>query len=109
MAEHAFGIMNKAPAAGKRYDSYEPEKYVLISVDDEWIQPLLPKLQKINCFWHSLDVEENGLAYCGITLIPPGSVDDFVEIIKEFPKLDNLKRLLLKAKAKGQFIIHYGL
>ena len=109
MAEHEFGMMDKAPAHGERYDNHEPEKYACISVDDDWIEPLLPKLNGIDFFWHSLDVPGKGLAYCGITLIPPESMEAVVGIIEETPGLGNLKKMLVEAKAKNRFVIHYGL
>lgn len=40
MATHEFGILPQAPAPGRRYDSYEPEKYRCISIDDEALAPL---------------------------------------------------------------------
>ena len=37
MPKHEFGIMQKSPATNKRYDSYEPEKYDCIVIDDDYI------------------------------------------------------------------------
>ncbi len=109
MAKHEFGIMNESPVYGVRYDSYEPEKYELISVDDAFIEPLLPALDCIDFFWHALEVQGRGLAYCGITLIPPQSLDAVIETVQTFPELCDLINLLIEAKRKFKFVIHYGL
>lgn len=41
MAKHEFGIMQEAPQAGQRYDSYEPWKYHCISVDDAYMEDIV--------------------------------------------------------------------
>ena len=109
MARHEFGIMDENPVAGERYDMYEPERFGMISVDDDFIEPLLPALDEIDYFWHTLDIPGKGLAYTGITLIPPTSVDAIVGVIENVPELFELKEVLLEAKSKNRFVIHYGL
>ena len=73
MPKHEFGIMKCAPAKGKIFEKYEPLKYNCISVDDEYILPLLEPLSNELFYWHTIDVTGKGLAYCGITLISPKS------------------------------------
>ena len=46
MAKHEFGIMPKAPG-NERYDCYEPEKYSVIAIDDEYIEPCLEEFDEI--------------------------------------------------------------
>lgn len=101
--------MERTPLKGERYDSYEPEKYHCIFVNDDHIEGLLGKLDEVDLYWHSLDVPGKGLAYCGITLIPPRSMPAFIDIIKDIRELDELKALMQKAKAENKYIIHYGL
>lgn len=108
MATHEFGIMHDDPKAGDRFDSYTPEKYELIQVDDELIEPLLDDLNNIDFYWHTLDVLGKGLAYTGITLIPPKSAKLFASIIED-DNLSQLKNLLIYAFSNDKFIIHYGL
>ena len=74
MAKHEFGIMPVAPQPGERYDQYGPWKYGCISVDDDYLEGIIEKLTSIDFYWHALSVEGKGLAYCGITLIPPSSL-----------------------------------
>ena len=109
MAKHEFGIMKTAPMPNKRYDAYEPEKYNCISVCDELIEPLLDRLSVVDCYWHSLEQAEKGLAYCGITLIPPSSMEQIVSLLEGNAGIDELKALLIKAKAADKFVIHFGI
>lgn len=108
MAKHEFGMMQSAPKLGKRYDEYEPQKYRCISVDDDDVETIAPGLNHIDCYWHTLDVPAKGLAYTGITLIPPTSIQAFTAVIKETGKLIALKKLLEKALAENKWVIHFG-
>lgn len=109
MAKHEFGIMNKAPSAGKRYDAYDPNKYNCIPVDDDYMEAVAAELQNLHCYWHSLDVPQKGLAYCGITLIPSESLESFISVIENHDGFEPLKQLAQKALDEGKYIIHYGL
>ena len=37
MPKHEFGIMQKEPSFYEHYDTYEPQKYNCIAVDDDFI------------------------------------------------------------------------
>ena len=52
---------------------------------------------------------ELGLAYYGITLIPPETLDAYLEIVWKNPKLSELAALLIEAKEKHAFVIHFGI
>ena len=107
MAKHEFGIMPTAPQKGQRYDDYLPQKYNCITVDDKHIENL--DLEHIDFFWHTLDVGGKGLAYCGVTLIPPESMPQFITVINGIPALSELKSLLQKAHTESRWVIHFGL
>ena len=109
MAKHEFGIMLDAPQPGQRYDTYEPWKYDCISVDDDYLEGAAEKLALIDFYWHTLSNKGKGLAYCGITLIPPGSLSAFIQSIADVPELRELKSILEKASADNKWVIHYGL
>ena len=109
MSRHEFGTMRIAPEKGIRYDRYEPQKYNCISVDDDDLMPLLERLGRIRCYWHTLDRPEFGLAYCGITLIPPESLDVFLEAVWDQPALSDLAALLKQAEGTQSFVIHFGI
>ena len=60
-------------------------------------------------YWHTLYVKEKGLAYCGVTLIPPESIKNFIIIIKDIYELSDLKELSEKALNENKWMIHFGL
>lgn len=109
MTAHEFGIMQTEPEYGNQFEKYEPEKYGCISVNDDCIEPLLKQLKKVDFYWHSLDALEKGLAYHGITLIPPSSFDGMLAIIKNKAGMQELEDLLRKAKSQNKFVIHFGI
>ena len=111
MAKHEFGIMQIPPEKGERFDFYEPEKYNCIYIDDDYIEPLLAELQTVACYWHTLLKPEKGLAYYGITLIAPQSIDSLINILVSrnkqvyFPVIN----LFRQALEEGKYIIHFGI
>lgn len=110
MAKHEFGIMQDAPQQGKRYDEcYEPQKYACVSVDDDYLDGIVAKLEAFDFYWHTLSVKGKGLAYSGITLIPPSSLDAFIKVIGDNSYLTQLKELLERALGENKWVIHYGL
>ena len=109
MAKHEFGIMQTAPPKGKRYDEYAPRKYNCITVDDDYLEDIVTNFDDIDFYWHSLDVPGKGIVYCGITLIPPTSMQAFISVIDNFPELSELKALMQKAYIENKWMIHFGL
>ena len=108
MAKHEFGIMEKAPISGKRYDEYEPKKYNCISVNDDYIEGI-EQLLIFDSFCHTIDIPMKGLNYIGITLIPPESLEAFLIVIGNGSEYAELKGLLIDAKNRNKYVIHYGL
>lgn len=109
MPKHYFGIMQISPQKGKSYDNFEPEKYHCISVDDDYILPLLIKFKEVKCYWHTLDRPEMGLMYYSVTLIPPESFDSMMEIIWNNHYLSELLELFSNAERENKFVIHFGI
>ena len=109
MAKHEFGIMESDPVKGRRYDEYEPQKYDCISVDDEYIECIDAELVALKCYAHTLDKPINGLAYCGVTLIPPEAIEQFIPLIESQTETTDLKNLLCAALRQNKFVIHFGL
>ncbi len=111
MAKHEFGIMQNNPASEERFDSYEPQKYNCISVDDDFMEPIMTELQSIDCYWHSLQRAEKGLAYCGITLIQPESMELFISILLLQNKEEYSKLICLanQARENKKYLIHFGI
>jgi len=109
MAKHGFGIMDIPPVHGQRYDEHEPQKYNCISVDDDYIEGIMEKLLVFDSFCHTLDIPMKGLNYCGITLIPPTSLAAFLEVIANGSEYEELRKLLIVAKNRNKFVLHYGI
>lgn len=109
MAKHQFGIMKQNPKPGKRYDKYEPEKYGCIAVEDEIIENFSEMTADIDMFWHTVDRPAKGLAYCGVTLIPPEAVDRLIAVADGIFGLSEFCKLLRQAQSQNKFIIHFGI
>jgi len=109
MAKHEFGIMQEHPKHGSRYDEYEPERYNCIVVDDDYLEDIAQEFHHIDFYWHTLDMPGKGIAYAGITLIPPRSINVFLTVIENIPELMQLKRLMNQARDENKWIIHFGL
>lgn len=111
MAKHEFGIMKNKPMNKERFDISEPDKYNCIQVDDDFIEPILMDLQSIDCYWHTLEIVGKGIAYCGITLIPPESMDTLIKILSRQNNLEytDLISLANQAKEENKYIIHFGI
>ena len=106
---HEFGIMDRAPRPGERYDCWEPEKYRCIRVADDDLQPLLEAFRLGKTYWHTLDRPEFGLAYYGVTLIPPERAAAYLEIVLERHKLSALAALFSEAAQEQKYVIHFGI
>ena len=50
-----------------------------------------------------------GLNYIGITLIPPESLEEFLTVIGDVSEYAELRKLLIDAKNRNKYVIHYGL
>ena len=104
---HEFGIMLTDPQPKENYIDYEPQKYNCVVVHDEIVEKFGDAvLRDMPCFWCSVDRPEKGLAYCGITLIPPASLPTLLEAAGES---EPLQKLIEKAIAENRFVIHFGL
>lgn len=111
MAKHEFGIMQNTPKPAERFDSSEPDKYNCITIDDDFIEEILIDLENINTYWHTLQVPGKGLAYCGITLIPPESMNKLIKILSSQINIEYKPFIDLanQAKEENKYIIHFGI
>lgn len=101
--------MQNAPKQKKRYDDYEPQKYNCISVNDDDLENIVVHFSNIDFFWHTLDAPAKGIAYTGITLIPPTSIQAFIDVIRDVFGLSELKELSEKALEENKWMIHFGI
>ncbi len=111
MARHEFGMLESPPEPARLYETYEPERYRCLSVEDRYIEPLLPKLVDMPTFFHSLSRSGYGLAYAGITLIPPSSLPELARVLASEPgdAYRELLELVRSAEAQKRYIIHFGI
>ena len=108
MLKHEFGMMMADPEPGQIFEEYEPDKYDCIAVDDEYVQAVAEKLARVSVYWHGLDRPESGLAYHGITLIPPESMADVIEAVRDVPEMRRLMEMLVVAERERKFVMHFG-
>lgn len=101
--------MQNPPEQGIRYDEYEPQKYNCVSVDDDYLEDIVSRFNHIDFYWHTLDIKGKGLDYCGITLISPESLNEFIYAIREIDDLKELELLSEKAIKENKWLIHFGL
>lgn len=108
---HEFGIMQKNPGYEEVFESYEPEKYNCICIDDDFINAIAGKLQIVDCYWHTLQRPEKGLAYYGITLIPPESIESFINIlsVQNDEVYTPLIYIANRARKGNKYLIHFGI
>lgn len=111
---HEFGIIENI-INQQDFQQYNPEKYNCISVDDEVVESLVEKLLGMKSYFHSLDRPELGLAYHGVTIIPPDSLIILYNILTssiDFGNSEEFNELALKiqlAIQEKKYMIHYGL
>lgn len=118
MATHDFGIMDKIKYK-ERYDTYEPNKYNCIFVNDDLIEKIIYKyledFRKMRTYEHTTSIPMFGLNYIGVTLIPPISLPQFKDIITKANttynsrELEALISLIAKAHRENKYLIHYGI
>ena len=108
MLKHAFGILPDDPRPCIRYEEYELDKFNCIFVEDEALLTILDELKKMKCYWHSIDRQEKGLSYHGISLIPPESFGVFKSIVSGKDNLQEIQKLISQAESEKRYIIHFG-
>ena len=110
MPKHSFCIMDRAPRPGEWYSDYDPwDFYPEVVIDHIYLEEQLGRFNAIPCYWQTLDQPGGGLDYCGITLIPPGSIPAFLAVARALPGLGPLLPLLEQAEREGKFVIHFGI
>ncbi len=110
---HQFGILDYFDDQ-KKYNDYTPHTYNCISVNDDIINRLSKDLSTMKTYFHSFNRPELGLAYYGITIIPPESLVLFYDAVvssRDFKSSNELSRLaskIMKATEEKKYMIHYG-
>ncbi|MFS1518802.1 short-chain dehydrogenase [Bacillus sp. SCS-151] len=111
---HEFGIIDNFNVR-QDYNYYDPKEYNCIAVDDDLINDLSKNLNIMKSYFHSYTRPEYGLAYWGITIIPPESLSLFYDVVvssPNFKKSDELAKLAAKitqSKEEKKYMIHFGI
>ncbi|PDY43822.1 short-chain dehydrogenase [Bacillus pseudomycoides] len=111
---HEFGLINDINDQ-RTYESYTPDVYNCISIDDDIIENLLKSLSTMKTYFRSLKRPEYGLAYSGITIIPPESLSQFLDAVisckdmKQSVDLNELAKKIIQAKEENKYMIHFGI
>jgi hypothetical protein len=115
---HDFGIIDFFEE-GKCYCDYEPKDFNCIPVSDRYIGPIIRKYKYDFSFMDTYFLDSTqpsaGLAYCGVTIIPPESLKKFKDIIidaNNHYKSKELELLIEKideAMKLNKHMIHYSL
>lgn len=119
MPYHQFGIIENFDK-NNDYGYYTPAAYNTVDINDELTDNWYKRLTMMKSYFHCYNRPATALAFCGVTLIPPESLDLFYDIVavdtkKEnltFEQAENLSELLnmiLKAKKHNKFMIHFGI
>ena len=106
---HAFGIMDRPPEPGRDYGDYAPERYVCAWAEDDALQEAAEAVSNVDCYWETLDRPSKGLAWYGVTLVPPDSLPALLSALEDRPGLQPVRRLLAQAERAHQFVIHFGI
>lgn len=110
MASHEFGVMKRSPGPGEAYEEYDLSLCGdRALVEDDRVCDLWEYFGSIPCFWHSLQRPAQGLAYTGITLIPPSSAKELLDKLPWTEDLSALRRILRSAGETGHYVIHFGM
>lgn len=110
---HEFGII--IDIQDHAYESYTPEKYHCISLHDDIISDIMEALTLMPTYFHRLELPNFGLAYHGITIIPPVSLPLFLDMVlqsdawKRYEELDELAVKIKEAIRLQRYMIHYGI
>lgn len=108
---HEFSILDEFDKT-KEYNDYDPHKRNCIAVDDDVLHDLMPDLLRMKTYFHTYKRPGYGLAYTGITLIPPESLPMFYDLVLTSNQTGQLRQLaatILRAIEQNKWMIHYGL
>jgi len=93
-------------------------QYQAISISDDIINDWWYHLLQMNSYCGSYSKPDKALDRWGNTLIPPESLDLFINVIETYTSKENWKvyrsdleelvKLLKEAKTKNNFVIHFG-
>lgn len=116
MIKAEFGIISDFYRK-KNYTGYFSKKYNCVAINDmfldDWWSDLL-NIDTLNVYAKGLLQSQKGLSRWGITIIPPTSLPDFLNIVRNDRRyqsdsnLVDLAHLIDHAIQTQKYMIHYG-
>ncbi len=107
MLTHEFGIIEELDER-ERYNEYNPEKYGCVEVEDEVVSGWMDALSMMKTYFHGVHRPEMGLAYSGITLIPPESLELLEDVAVTSGGPTELIEKIRLTLVEGKYMIHFG-
>jgi len=113
MLKPGFGIVDEVDR-WKNYAVYEPEKYGCVYIDNGYIDDWWEKLGTMKTYLHRMNRPGYALSRWGVTLIPPGSLPIFLEIVSADSRIETDSHLtdltgkIEEAIEAKKFMIHFG-
>lgn len=115
---HRFGIIDWLEEYDE--DEFDPKKYNCTSLDDDFLGEIYHagfkyKIEKLETFIQNTNRPSKDLDYYGTTLIPPKSLEYFLNIIVEenikykSKELEMLIEKISTAIKENKWMIHYGI
>lgn len=106
---HHFGIIENIDDIKENGYNFQEKKQV--SIHDDIMNEFSGDLLSMKTFWENLDHPALGLAYFGVTLIPPESLSTFLDatIKQKMDEYSDLANLIIKANENNKWMIHYGI
>ena len=104
---HEFGILPTVPKPGEEFDD-TPQKYNCVTIEDDLLECYGQAINALDCCWNTIDQREKGLAWYGISLLPPATAGQLCKILEQDPNCAEVCEILRRAYAESRFVIHYG-
>lgn len=88
------------------------KKHNCISVDEDYFDEVINKVENIDTYFQSYGNKGNYIDPCGVTLIPPKSLLQLIDVIcssENNSETKSLIELINKAHKENKFIICFGI
>lgn len=118
-----FGIIDNFDKS-KHYDRFEYgesyqdaiKKYHCVPYEDDSLNGWIEKVTEIDTYYNQYGAAGKGLCRYAVTLIPPESVNKFIEITQKYAvsysekdkQISGVVILLKKAFEENKWVIHFG-
>ena len=110
MTCHNFCILETPPKDGEVFE-FDLERYARrVDVEDDLLATVAETWMDVPCYWNAKgNGMQKGLAYYGITLIPPASAAKIVSHIQGQAEFAQLSAFLQTAVQEEKYVLHFGI